>query len=203
MKFQIVKDVLNRSVGKSADREKQIGIINNLELTIQNLSDSQIQEKVQKLIKQYQQEKNYDSILCESFALTREASKRKLGLRHFNSQIYGGLVLHNGKIAEMMTGEGKTLAATLPVSLNALSLEGIHVVTVNDYLAKRDQQSLSQLYQFLGLSVGLIQENMNSVERRKNYNADITYVTNSELAFDYLRDNMATEPSELVQRRYN
>ena len=203
MKFQIVKDVLYRSVGKSADREKQIGIINNLELTVQNLSDSQIQEKVQKLIKQYQQEKNYDSILCESFALTREASKRKLGLRHFNSQIYGGLVLHNGKIAEMMTGEGKTLAATLPVSLNALSLEGIHVVTVNDYLAKRDQQSLSQLYQFLGLSVGLIQENMNSVERRKNYNADITYVTNSELAFDYLRDNMATEPSELVQRPFN
>jgi len=203
MKFQIVKNAFSRSVGKSSNREKQIDIINNLELEIQNLSDFQIQEKVQKLIKQYRQEKNYDSILCESFALTREASKRKLGLRHFNSQIYGGLVLHDGKIAEMMTGEGKTLAATLPVSLNAMSLEGVHVVTVNDYLAKRDQQSLSQLYQFLGLSVGLIQENMNSVERRKNYNADITYVTNSELAFDYLRDNMATEPSELVQKPYN
>ena len=103
----------------------------------------------------------------------------------------------------MKTGEGKTLVATLPVCLNALSLKGVHVVTANDYLARRDQQSLSQLYRFLGLSVGLIQENMNSAERRRNYAADITYVTNSELAFDYLRDNMATEPSELVQRRYN
>ena len=108
MKFQIVKDAFSRSIGKSSNREKQIYIINNLELEIQNLSDFQIQEKVQKLIKQYQQEKNYDSILCESFALTREASKRKLGLRHFNSQIYGGLVLHDGKIAEMMTGASKT-----------------------------------------------------------------------------------------------
>jgi preprotein translocase subunit SecA len=158
---------------------------------------------VQKLIKQYSLEKDFDNLLAESFALTREASRRTLGLRHFDTQIMGGILLHKGKIAEMKTGEGKTLVATLPVCLNALSLKGVHVVTANDYLAKRDQQSLSQLYRFLGLSVGLIQESMNSAERRRNYSADITYVTNSELAFDYLRDNMATEPSELVQRRYN
>jgi preprotein translocase subunit SecA len=183
--------------------QPEIQKINNFEIEIQNLSDSQIQERVLKLIKLYNQEKNYDSLLAESFALTREASKRKLGLRHFDTQLMGGILLHKGKIAEMKTGEGKTLVATLPVALNAISLKGVHVVTANDYLAKRDQQSLSQLYRFLGLSVGLIQENMNSAERRKNYNKDITYVTNSELAFDYLRDNMATEPSEIVQRPYN
>ena len=182
---------------------REVQKINSLEREIQTLSDAQIQERVQKLIKQYKAEQNFDTILAESFALTREASKRTLGLRHFDTQLMGGILLHKGKIAEMKTGEGKTLVATLPVCLNALSLKGVHVVTANDYLARRDQQSLSQLYRFLGLSVGLIQENMNSAERRRNYAADITYVTNSELAFDYLRDNMATEPSELVQRRYN
>jgi len=110
----------------------------------------------------------------------------------------GGIELHNGKIAEMKTGEGKTLVATLPVVLNALSLKGVHVITVNDYLAKRDKQWMSQLYRYLGLSVGLIQENMDSNERRKNYSADITYVTNSEVAFDYLRDNMSNSSDELV-----
>ena len=182
---------------------REVQKINSLEREIQTLSDAQIQERVQKLIKQYKAEQDFDTILAESFALTREASKRTLGLRHFDTQLMGGILLHKGKIAEMKTGEGKTLVATLPVCLNALSLKGVHVVTANDYLARRDQQSLSQLYRFLGLSVGLIQENMNSAERRRNYAADITYVTNSELAFDYLRDNMATEPSELVQRRYN
>jgi preprotein translocase subunit SecA len=182
---------------------REVQKINSLEREIQTLSDAQIQERVKKLIKQYKVEQDFDNILVESFALTREASKRTLGLRHFDTQLMGGILLHKGKIAEMKTGEGKTLVATLPVCLNALSLKGVHVVTANDYLARRDQQSLSQLYRFLGLSVGLIQENMNSSERRRNYAADITYVTNSELAFDYLRDNMATEPSELVQRRYN
>ena len=114
----------------------------------------------------------------------------------------GGIVLHNGQIAEMKTGEGKTLVGTLPVVLNALALKGVHVVTVNDYLAKRDKQWMSQLYRYLGLSVGLIQENMTSDERRKNYAADITYVTNSELAFDYLRDNMASSVEELVLRDF-
>ena len=182
---------------------REVQKINSLEREIQTLSDAQIQERVQKLIKQYKAEQDFDTILAESFALTREASKRTIGLRNFDTQLMGGILLHKGKIAEMKTGEGKTLVATLPVCLNALSLKGVHVVTANDYLARRDQQSLSQLYRFLGLSVGLIQENMNSAELRRNYAADITYVTNSELAFDYLRDNMATEPSELVQRRYN
>ena len=194
---------LKPSVSDFNSISREVQKINNFEFEIQNLSDSQIQERVQKLIKQYKAEQDFDTILAESFALTREASKRTLGLRHFDTQLMGGILLHKGKIAEMKTGEGKTLVATLPVCLNALSLKGVHVVTANDYLAKRDQQSLSQLYRFLGLSVGLIQENMNSAERRRNYSADITYVTNSELAFDYLRDNMATEPSELVQRRYN
>ena len=194
---------LKPSVSDFNSVSREVQKINGFEFEIQNLSDSQIQERVQKLIKQYKAEQDFDAILAESFALTREASKRTLGLRHFDTQLMGGILLHKGKIAEMKTGEGKTLVATLPVCLNALSLKGVHLVTANDYLAKRDQQSLSQLYRFLGLSVGLIQENMNSVERRRNYAADITYVTNSELAFDYLRDNMATEPSELVQRRYN
>ena len=194
---------LKPSVSDFNSVNREVQKINNFEIEIQNLSDAQIQERVQKLINQYKIEQNFDTILAESFALTREASKRTLGLRHFDTQLMGGILLHKGKIAEMKTGEGKTLVATLPVCLNALSLKGVHVVTANDYLARRDQQSLSQLYRFLGLSVGLIQENMNSGERRRNYAADITYVTNSELAFDYLRDNMATEPSELVQRRYN
>lgn len=194
---------LKPSVSDFNSVNREVQKINNFEFEIQKLSDTQIQERVQKLIKRYKVEKDFDAILAESFALTREASKRTLGLRHFDTQLMGGILLHKGKIAEMKTGEGKTLVGTLPVCLNALSLKGVHVVTVNDYLAKRDQQSLSQLYRFLGLSVGLIQENMNSAERRRNYATDITYVTNSELAFDYLRDNMATEPSELVQRRYN
>ena len=194
---------LKPSVSDFNSVTREVQKINSLEPEIQTLSDTQIQERVQKLIKKYKEEQNFDNILAESFALTREASKRTLGLRHFDTQLMGGILLHKGKIAEMKTGEGKTLVATLPVCLNALSLKGVHVVTANDYLAKRDQQSLSQLYRFLGLSVGLIQENMNSTERRRNYAADITYVTNSELAFDYLRDNMATEPSELVQRPFN
>jgi preprotein translocase subunit SecA len=180
-----------------------IKAINDREQEIQILSDTQIQERMRSLIFRYQREDNMANVLEESFALTREASKRTLGLRHFDTQLMGGLVLNSGKLAEMKTGEGKTLVATLPASFNALSLKGVHIVTVNDYLARRDQRWMGQLYRFLGLSVGLVQESQNSVIRKKNYSADITYVTNSELAFDYLRDNMATEPSELVQRPFN
>ena len=183
--------------------QEEVKKINALEKEIELLTEFEIKDRVNKLIKQYQIEQNFDSILNESFALTREASKRTLGLRHYDTQLMGGIVLHQGKIAEMKTGEGKTLVGTLPVVLNALSLKGVHVVTVNDYLAKRDQQWMSQLYRYLGLSVGLIQENMSSSERRKNYAADITYVTNSELAFDYLRDNMGTSVDELVLRDFN
>ena len=138
----------------------QVQKINSLENEFIFLTQSQIKEKIYRLQKKYQLEKELDSILIETFALTREASKRVLGLRHFDTQLMGGMVLHNGKIAEMKTGEGKTLVATLPVVLNALSLKGVHLVTVNDYLAKRDKQLMGRLYRYLGLSVGLIQENM-------------------------------------------
>ena len=181
----------------------QVQKINSLENEFILLTQSQIKEKIYRLQKKYQFEKELDSILIETFALTREASKRVLGLRHFDTQLMGGIVLHSGKIAEMKTGEGKTLVATLPVVLNALSLKGVHLVTVNDYLAKRDKQLMGQLYRYLGLSVGLIQENMNSKQRRQNYLADITYVTNSQLAFDYLRDNMVRSIDDIVLRNFN
>ena len=181
----------------------QVQKINSLENEFIFLTQSQIKEKISRLQKKYQLEKELDSILIETFALTREASKRVLGLRHFDTQLMGGMVLHNGKIAEMKTGEGKTLVATLPVVLNALSLKGVHLVTVNDYLAKRDKQLMGRLYRYLGLSVGLIQENMNSNQRRQNYLADITYVTNSQLAFDYLRDNMVRSIDDVVLRSFN
>ena len=183
--------------------KKQVQAINSLEQEIAELSAEEIKERIKKLIKKYENEKNFDKILVESFALTREASKRTLKLRHFDSQLMGGIVLHEGKIAEMKTGEGKTLVGTLPIVLNALALKGVHVVTVNTYLAKRDKQLMSQLYRYLGLSVGLVTESMDSEERRKNYAADITYVTNSELAFDYLRDNMTRSMKELVLREFN
>ena len=133
-----------------------------------------------------------DEILPEAFAVVREAGKRVLGMRHFDVQLIGGMVLHEGQIAEMKTGEGKTLVATLP-SLNALTGRGVHVITVNDYLARRDAEWMGQVHRFLGLSVGLIQQDMRPEERRRNYNCDITYATNSELGFDYLRDNMAAD----------
>ena len=143
-----------------------------------------------------------DQILPEAFAVVREGSKRVLGMRHFDVQLIGGMVLHEGQIAEMKTGEGKTLVATLPSYLNALTGRGVHVVTVNDYLARRDAEWMGQVHRFLGLSVGLIQQDMRPEERRRNYNCDITHATNSELGFDYLRDNMAADISEVVQREF-
>ena len=143
-----------------------------------------------------------DEILPEAFAVVREAGKRVLGMRHFDVQLIGGMVLHEGQIAEMKTGEGKTLVATLPSYLNALTGRGVHVVTVNDYLARRDAEWMGQVHRFLGLSVGFIQQDMRPEERRRNYNCDITYATNSELGFDYLRDNMAADMSEVVQREF-
>ena len=143
-----------------------------------------------------------DELLPEAFAVVREAGKRVLGMRHFDVQLIGGMVLHEGQIAEMKTGEGKTLVATLPSYLNALTGRGVHVVTVNDYLARRDAEWMGQVHRFLGLSVGLIQQDMRPEERRRNYACDITYATNSELGFDYLRDNMASDISEVVQRKF-
>ena len=180
-----------------------INQINILENNLQTLSDSELRDKSFKLQEQYKENQNLNSLIAESFALTREASFRTLGLRHFDVQLLGGLVLNNKKIAEMKTGEGKTLVATLPAILNALSQKGVHIVTVNDYLANRDQVCMGQVYRFLGFNTGLIQDGMSKSDRRENYNADITYVAHYELAFDFLRDNMALNLSDIVLRPFN
>lgn len=177
--------------------------INILEDKFEKLTDSELRFKSLKLKKEYKEKQNLDTLIADSFALTREASRRTLGLRHFDVQLIGGLVLNDNKIAEMKTGEGKTLVATLPASLNAVTDKGVHIVTVNDYLANRDQVSMGQIYRFLGLNTGLIQEGMPTIERKKNYEADITYVTNYEVTFDFLRDNMALNRKDLVLRPFN
>ncbi len=184
--------------------------INSLEEDTSKLTDnelrrrtSEFRQKLEKVSSQKEQLLLLDDLLPEAFSVVREASKRVLGLRHFDVQLVGGMVLHEGQIAEMKTGEGKTLVATLPSYLNALSGRGVHVVTVNDYLARRDAEWMGQVHRFLGLSVGLIQQSMMPLERNKNYLCDITYATNSELGFDYLRDNMAADKSEIVQRDFN
>ena len=183
--------------------QQLINQINSLETNLKTLTDSELRAKSFHLKKQYQQTQNLDSLIAESFAVTREASYRTLGLRHYDVQLIGGLVLNSGKIAEMKTGEGKTLVATLPAFLNAITDKGVHIVTVNDYLANRDQVSMGQIYRFLGLDTGLIQEGMSTIERRENYKADITYVTNYELTFDFLRDNMALNLTDVVLRPFN
>jgi preprotein translocase subunit SecA len=180
-----------------------INQINLLENDLRTLSDSELRVKSFKLQKQYQDNQNLDSLTAEAFALTREASIRTLGLRHFDVQLIGGFVLNNQKIAEMKTGEGKTLVATLPAVLNAITKKGVHIVTVNDYLANRDQVSMGQIYRFVGFDTGLIQEGFSNSERKESYNADITYVTNYELTFDFLRDNMVLNVNDLVLRPFN
>ncbi|XAR61476.1 hypothetical protein NMG60_11035189 [Bertholletia excelsa] len=170
-----------------------VSLINSFEAQMSDMSDSQLREKTSFLKERAKQGDSLDSLLPEAFAVVREASRRVLGLRPFDVQLIGGMVLHKGEIAEMRTGEGKTLVAILPAYLNALTGKGVHIVTVNDYLARRDCEWVGQVPRFLGLKVGLIQQNMNSEQRRENYLCDITYVTNSELGFDYLRDNLATE----------
>jgi preprotein translocase subunit SecA len=180
-----------------------INQINTLESELKTLTDSELKAKTLKLKKHYEFDQNLDPLIPESFALTREASSRTLGLRHFDVQLLGGLVLNDKKIAEMKTGEGKTLVATLPASLNALTKKGVHIVTVNDYLANRDQVSMGQIYRFLGLNTGLIQDGMSNLEKKENYNADITYVTNYEVTFDFLRDNMALNLTDVVLRPFN
>ena len=183
--------------------QKLISEINALENSLSTLTDGELRNKTFQLKKRYQIEQNLTTLIPEAFAITREASARTLGLRHFDVQLMGGLVLNSGKIAEMRTGEGKTLVATLPAYLNALTNKGVHIVTVNDYLASRDQVSMGQIYRFLGLDTGLIQENMLVSERQQNYKADITYVTNNEVVFDYLRDNMALNINEVVLPAFN
>ena len=177
--------------------------INSLEEEIAKLTDEELKNKTNILKKELEQGKTLDDILPESFAVVREASKRVLGMRHFDVQLIGGIVLHQGRIAEMKTGEGKTLVATLPVYLNALTGKGVHVITVNDYLAKRDSEWMGKLYKFLGLSVGLVIAGMLPKEKQEAYACDITYGTNNEFGFDYLRDNMVIYKNQLVQRGLN
>ena len=177
-----------------------INKINGLEEEISKLSDSELRAKTEYFKEQLKEGKTLDDILPEAFAVVREASKRVLGMRHFDVQLIGGIILHQGRIAEMKTGEGKTLVATLPVYLNALEGKGVHVITVNDYLAKRDSEWMGKLYKFLGLSVGLVIAGMEPKEKQEAYNADVTYGTNNEFGFDYLRDNMVIYKDQLVQR---
>jgi preprotein translocase subunit SecA len=180
--------------------EDRVAQINALESDITPLSDAQMVAKAAEYRERLANGESVEDLLPETFALTREAARRSLGMRHFDVQLIGGMVLHQGMIAEMKTGEGKTLVATLPVVLNALTGNGVHVVTVNDYLAKRDSEWMGQVYRFLGLEVGLIQSQMEASRRKPAYEADITYGTNSEFGFDYLRDNMVVVPGNRVQR---
>ena len=174
--------------------------INSLEEEMEKLSDKELTAKTAYFKNELANGKTLDDILPEAYAVVREASKRVLGMRHFDVQLVGGVVLHQGRIAEMKTGEGKTLVETLPVYLNALTGKGVHVITVNEYLAKRDSEWMGKLYKFLGLSVGLIQSRMPKAAKQEAYNADVTYGTNNEFGFDYLRDNMVIRKEDMVQR---
>ena len=184
-----------KKIRKIVERE-----INPLEESLMKLSDSSLSSKTVEFKNRLQKGETLDDILPEAFAVVREASRRVLGMRHFDTQLIGGIVLHRGNIAEMSTGEGKTLVATAPVYLNALAGKGVHVITVNDYLAKRDSEWMGQVYKFLGLSVGLIIHDLDFNQRKIAYNSDITYGTNNEFGFDYLRDNMVVSLNQMVQR---
>ncbi len=189
---------------KELDRlNKIVEKINSKETLINTLDDSEFPKKTQELKNRIKQGVNIDELLPEAFALVREASKRVRNERHYDVQMIGGIVLHEGKISEMKTGEGKTLTIVLAAYLNALCEKGVHIVTVNDYLAKRDCEEMGQIYKFLGLSAGYINNDQNDYERKKNYNCDITYATNSELGFDYLRDNMKFSSEEMCQREHH
>lgn len=180
-----------------------VAAINELEPSVQKLSDAHLQAKTAEFKEKLRQGATLDDILIEAFAAVREAARRTLNMRHFDVQLIGGVVLHQGKIAEMKTGEGKTLVATLPAYLNALQGKGVHIITVNDYLAKRDTEWMGPIYNFLGLTVGTIQHEMNDNDRKEAYRRDITYGTNNEFGFDYLRDNMKFRLSDLVQREHH
>ncbi|HEX3504457.1 MAG TPA: preprotein translocase subunit SecA [Xanthobacteraceae bacterium] len=197
--------VARKLFGSSNDRRirsyrSRVAEINALEKELEPLSDEALRARTDEFKKQLAEGKNLDDILVPAFATVREASKRALGQRHFDVQLIGGMVLHEGRISEMKTGEGKTLVATLPVYLNALTGSGVHVVTVNDYLAKRDSEWMGQIYKFLGLTVGVIVHGLDDAERKKQYDCDVTYGTNNELGFDYLRDNMKYRLEDMVQR---
>jgi len=206
----MLHSLMGKIFGTSNEREikkytKRVKAINALEKKYENLDDDELKAEFEKLKTSVQkEEKKLDDVLNESFAITREASKRVLNMRHFDVQLIGGIVLHEGRIAEMKTGEGKTLVATLAIVLNAMTGKGVHLVTVNDYLASRDAEEMGNLYNFLGLSVGTVLENMNDTQAKKDaYNCDITYGTNNEFGFDYLRDNMSYSADEMAQNSHN
>ncbi len=200
--------LIQRLLGNNTEHELKkmwpiVRRINDLEPKLAGLSDASLQEKTFEFKNRLANGETLDDILPEAFAVVREASRRVTGMRHFDVQLLGGIVLHRGDIAEMRTGEGKTLVATLPVYLNALTGKGVHVVTVNDYLATRDSEDMGRIYKFLGLSVGLIVHDLTYDQRRRAYNADVTYGTNNEFGFDYLRDNMVISEDQMVQRPLN
>ncbi len=198
---QLLAKIVGTANARSLKRIQPIvDRINALEPKIQALSDEDLSLKTNEFKEQLSHGKTLDDILPEAFAVVRETAKRKLGQRHFDVQLIGGIVLHEGKISEMKTGEGKTLTATLPLYLNALTGKGAHLVTVNDYLARRDAEWMAPVFNHLGMSVGVIQNSLSDVERKKIYESDIVYATNNELGFDYLRDNMKFRLQDYVQR---
>ena len=197
--------IVQKIIGTRSEREVKrispiIDKIESLRPTMQALSDIELREKTTEYKKRVQEGESLDDILPEAFATIREAARRVLNMEHYRVQLIGGLILHQGRIAEMRTGEGKTLVSTLPAYLNALEGKGVLVVTVNDYLAKRDAEWMGQIHEFLGLKVGVVLNSMKPDERREAYACDITYVTNNELGFDYLRDNMVIYKEQLVLR---
>src|SRR5438874_4500079 len=196
---------LTKLGGDSSEREIKklrplVDQVNVLEAEYKALSDDALRDKTTEFRGRFLAGESLDDLLPEAFAAVREAARRTIGQRHYDVQLLGGMVLHQGRIAEMRTGEGKTLVATLPVYLNALAGRGVHVVTVNDYLAKRDRQWMGPVYEFLGMTVGYVQHDMPSNEHRSAYACDITYVTNNEVGFDYLRDNMVIRKEDRVLR---
>src|SRR5665648_540574 len=187
-------NILKKLLGDNNEREikrvlKTIELIESLEPSMNALSDDQLRGKTIEFKNRYTAGESLDDLLPEAFATVRETSVRVLGMRHFNVQMIGGIILHQGRISEMKTGEGKTLVSTLPAYLNALTGKGVHIVTVNDYLAKRDSEWMGKIYKYLGMTVGLIIHDLPNDQRRNSYNSDITYGTNNEYGFDYLRDN--------------
>src|SRR5262245_9732560 len=204
----MINTLLAKVIGTQNERELKklrplVGRINELEPSIKELSDAGIREKTIEFRQRIERGETLDDLLPEAFAVVREAGRRALNMRHFDVQLIGGMVLHGGRIAEMKTGEGKTLVATLPAYLNALAGKGVHVVTVNDYLARRDAEWMGRIYRFLGLTVGVIQHDLPDIERKRAYACDITYGTNDEFGFDYLRDNMKFELAQYVQRGHH
>ena len=197
--------IVSKVFGTHSQRELKrvypiVDKIESYRTAMMELTDERLKDKTKEFKKRLEDGQTLDQILPEAYAAVREAARRAIGMEHYRVQLIGGVILHQGRIAEMKTGEGKTLVSTLPAYLNALEGNGVHIVTVNDYLAKRDAEWMGKVHEFLGLKVGVVLNSMDNDERREAYNCDITYVTNNELGFDYLRDNMVIYKEQLVQR---